>query len=110
MLDNMEQGISMIDADFNVIAFNRRFLELYDVPPDAFRRGDNFRDLFRYRARRGDYGPGDVEALVQKRFAAFLDNVRLRTMEQIVGSNRDLGDHPPAARRRRVCLVIHGHN
>ena len=66
-LENMDQGITMVDAHLDVIAFNRRFIELLDLPADRFRLGFNMEQAFRFNAARGEYGPGDVEALVRER-------------------------------------------
>ena len=90
VLESMEDGVSIMDSAFNVTAFNHRFLDLYDMPAEAFRPGANFLDFFRYRARRGDYGPGEVEAMVEQRYATFLKTVSLSTIEQISNSGRIL--------------------
>ncbi len=68
-LDAMDQGISVFDADLNVVAFNRRFLELLGFPADAFKPGDSFETFIRYNAERGEYGPGDVEDQVLSRIS-----------------------------------------
>jgi PAS domain-containing protein len=61
ILENMDEGISMVDADLNAVAFNRRFLELLEFPMDRFRPGDSFESFVRYNAERGEYGDGDIE-------------------------------------------------
>jgi len=66
-LEYMDQGISMVDADLNVVLFNSRFLELLDFPSDQFRHGDPFEKFIRFNAERGEYGPGDIDQLVQDR-------------------------------------------
>jgi PAS domain-containing protein len=38
-MENMSQGITMIDSDLNVLAFNQKFLELMDFPTDVFVKG-----------------------------------------------------------------------
>lgn len=68
-LDAMEQGISVVDADLNVVVFNRRFLDILGLPMDRFQPGDPFEKFVRYNAERGDYGPGTVEEQVQSRLA-----------------------------------------
>ena len=65
-LENMGQGISMFDADLNLIVCNRKYLELLDLPPGHFNPGDTIEKLFRYKAERGEYGPGDVEEQVRE--------------------------------------------
>ena len=66
-LENMGQGISMVDADLRVIAFNQVFLQLLDFPPDKFKLGYHMSEAFRFNAERGEYGPGDVEQQVHER-------------------------------------------
>lgn len=68
-LENMDQGISMVDSELNVIAFNQRFLELLDFPKSEFKTGFHMSQAFRYNAKRGEYGPGDIEAQVEERLA-----------------------------------------
>jgi PAS domain S-box-containing protein len=67
ILENMDQGISMVDKDLNVIAFNQKFLALLEFPPDKFQLGYHMSEAFRYNAERGEYGPGDVDQLVEER-------------------------------------------
>jgi PAS domain S-box-containing protein len=67
ILENMDQGISMVDKDLNVIAFNQKFLALFEFPPDKFQFGFHMSEAFRYNAKRGEYGPGDVDQLVEER-------------------------------------------
>lgn len=66
-LENMAQGISVVDGELRLLAWNRRFLDLLDFPQELFREGATLDDLFRYNARRGEYGPGDPEELVRTR-------------------------------------------
>jgi C4-dicarboxylate-specific signal transduction histidine kinase len=66
-LENIDQGITMVDANLNVIAFNQRFLELLDLPADRFRIGFSMEEAFRFNAARGEYGPGDAETQVRER-------------------------------------------
>jgi diguanylate cyclase (GGDEF)-like protein/PAS domain S-box-containing protein len=64
---NMSDGISMVDANLNLLAFNQRFTELQKFQPDKFQPGDSFESFIRYNAERGEYGPGDVEEQVRVR-------------------------------------------
>lgn|GEM_PF-6942642 len=68
-LNNIDQGISHVDRDLNVVSFNRRFLEILNLPADAFAPGDPFERFVRYKANCGEYGPGDVEQQVADRMA-----------------------------------------
>jgi PAS domain S-box-containing protein len=66
-LENMGQGITLVDRDLNTVALNRKFLELQEFPEERFGRGFAIEDAFRYIAERGEYGPGDVEEQVRER-------------------------------------------
>jgi PAS domain S-box-containing protein len=68
-LENMEQGISMFDAELNAVALNRKYFELLDFPEDEFGVGDSLEKFFRFNAARGEYGPGDADAQVAKQIA-----------------------------------------
>ena len=66
-LENMEQGISMVDPDLNVVMFNKKFLEFFQFPEDQFKRGFPMEQAFRLNAERGEYGVGDIEQQIQER-------------------------------------------
>jgi PAS domain S-box-containing protein len=66
-LENIDQGITMVDANLHTIALNRKFLELLDLPPERFARGFHMEQAFRFNAERGEYGPGDVDEQVRSR-------------------------------------------
>ncbi|MET0532737.1 MAG: PAS domain-containing hybrid sensor histidine kinase/response regulator [Steroidobacter sp.] len=69
MMENMPQGISVVDADMRLVAWNRRYVELFQYPPEMVRTGRPIADLIRYNAARGWCGPGDPERHVEKRLA-----------------------------------------
>ncbi len=66
-LENMGQGITLVDKDLRAIALNQKFLELMQFPPEQFKRGFTMEQAFRYNAERGEYGPGDIEEQVRVR-------------------------------------------
>jgi PAS domain S-box-containing protein len=68
-VQNMPMGVSVMDADLNIIAFNDRFLDLLDFPKDRFTFGDPLEKFFRYNAERHEYGDGDRETQVRDRVA-----------------------------------------
>jgi two-component system cell cycle sensor histidine kinase PleC len=64
--ENMSQAIVVYDGDLRLTAFNHRYVELCDYPPGFLRLGMSYEEVARFRAERGDYGPGDVEEQVRK--------------------------------------------
>jgi PAS domain-containing protein len=65
--DHMDQGISIVDDEQRLVGSNRRFRELLALPEALCQPGVAAEAVFRFNAQRGDYGPGEVERLVQER-------------------------------------------
>jgi PAS domain S-box-containing protein len=66
-LENISQGVSVVDAQMRLVAWNRRYQELFGYPEGMLYVGRPVSDLIRWNAERGEMGPGDVEAQVQRR-------------------------------------------
>jgi PAS domain S-box-containing protein len=68
-LENISQGISVVDAELRLVAWNRRYLEMFGYPDGMVYVGRGVADLMRWNAERGEMGSGDIEAMVEKRLA-----------------------------------------
>ncbi|MFO0334353.1 MAG: NahK/ErcS family hybrid sensor histidine kinase/response regulator [Pseudomonadota bacterium] len=68
-LENVDQGISVVDAELRLVAWNRRYLELFRLPSDEVRIGRPIEEILRYNAARGELGAGDPEEQIAKRLA-----------------------------------------
>ncbi|WP_394561137.1 NahK/ErcS family hybrid sensor histidine kinase/response regulator [Aquipseudomonas alcaligenes] len=66
-IENITQGISVVDQNLRLVAWNRRYLELFEYPEGLIGVGRPIADIIRYNAERGLCGPGDVEEHVTKR-------------------------------------------
>ena len=66
-LENIAQGICVVDAEMRLAAWNRRYLEIFDYPDGLVYVGRPVADLIRFNAERGECGPGDVDDHVAKR-------------------------------------------
>jgi two-component system cell cycle sensor histidine kinase PleC len=69
LVEKLPFGVSIVDANLRMIAYNDRFLELLGFPREHFNRGDPFEKFVRFNVERGEYGPGDVETMVRERVA-----------------------------------------
>lgn len=65
-LDQLDQGFTVFDADLRLVAWNRTFLRLLGFPEEMGYVGAPFESFIRYNAYRGEYGPGDPEALIAR--------------------------------------------
>jgi len=52
-VENIEQGISVVDADMRLVAWNKRYIELLDYPSDLVCVGKPIAELIQYNAERG---------------------------------------------------------
>lgn len=66
-LENLAQGISVVDAELRLVAWNKRYLDLFDYPEGMVKPGQSIATLIRYNAERGECGPGNIDELVSKR-------------------------------------------
>ena len=66
-MDNLDQGISVVDKDLRIVAWNKTYLSLYPYPEGMLTVGLPVEELIRFNAERGECGVGDIEELVSKR-------------------------------------------
>ncbi|WP_148253499.1 hybrid sensor histidine kinase/response regulator [Aidingimonas lacisalsi] len=71
-IENINQGISVVDQNLRLVVWNQRYLELFRFPDHLIRVGAPIDKIFRYNAHNGEYGPGDPEEHVD----LLIDNIR----------------------------------
>jgi signal transduction histidine kinase len=73
-LENIGEGLSVFDRRGRLIAWNSRFCELLELPPDL-PVGAPLRDILMLQAVRGDFGRDDPSGEVAKRLEWFYRDV-----------------------------------
>ncbi|MGL4354868.1 MAG: hybrid sensor histidine kinase/response regulator [Aeromonas popoffii] len=71
-IEHMGQGISVVDRELKLVAWNRRYIDLFHYPPGLIQAGRSIEEIIRYNAEQGLCGPGDIEAHVARRVAFML--------------------------------------
>ncbi|WP_420413361.1 PAS-domain containing protein [Roseibium sp.] len=66
-LDHINQGFTVFDSDLRLVAWNRGLYDMLDMPSSIVRRGSHLEEFIRVNAERGEYGPGDIEAKIERR-------------------------------------------
>ncbi|TRW48287.1 response regulator [Aliidiomarina halalkaliphila] len=68
-VENIPQGISVIDEDLRLVAWNSRYLEIFNYPEGFIRAGMPVIELLRYNAERGLFGQpdSDIQEEIEKR-------------------------------------------
>ncbi|WP_414475800.1 NahK/ErcS family hybrid sensor histidine kinase/response regulator [Microvirga sp. M2] len=74
-LNYAKQGITVIDRDLRLLAWNQAFIDLYDMPPNFVQVGIGMERIVRYNAARGSYGPGKIDEQVAARLHSFQHDV-----------------------------------
>lgn len=69
-IEHVTQGISVVDQQLRLVAWNRRYLEMFKYPEGLICVGRPIEEIFRYNALQGEYGDGDIEALVTQRMGS----------------------------------------
>jgi len=69
-LDNIDQGVSVVDEDLRLIAWNARYIELFDLPSGFVHVGQPVAAVYRLNAERGEVEPADMEVWVDRRLDA----------------------------------------
>ena len=70
--ENVATGISVVNKELELSAWNKSYEKMFDLPPDYLHIGMPISKVVRYNAVRGMLGHGDVESLVQKRMDLLL--------------------------------------
>ncbi|MEQ8397807.1 PAS-domain containing protein [Thalassobaculum sp.] len=78
-LDNMKQGIAVFDAAANLVLFNNQYLMVNHYPQELVDNSIAYREFATFAARRGDFGPGEPEAIVNSQVAAIEELLRTRS-------------------------------
>src|SRR6202034_2916237 len=68
-LDNMRQGLCMFDRDKRLIVSNRRYAEMYDIPPDQLKPGMKLDEILRQRLDAGNAPVEGMNVFVDKRLS-----------------------------------------
>ncbi|PWF23300.1 PAS domain-containing hybrid sensor histidine kinase/response regulator [Corticimicrobacter populi] len=72
-LENIDQGVSVVDSEMRLMAWNQRYQQLFNYPAGMLYVGRSVADLIRYNVTSGKIGEGrpdlDMEQEVNKRIA-----------------------------------------
>ena len=66
-LENLSHGLSVVDKDLNLVAWNKRYSEMFNYPEGFLQVGQPIEEIIRYNAERGECGPGEIDRHVDKR-------------------------------------------
>jgi len=68
-LENINVGVSVVDKDLYLVAWNKRYLEIFEYPEGFIYAGRFVGDILRYNAGKGYFGHNNIDYQVEKRLA-----------------------------------------
>lgn len=71
VLNTLGGGVIIFDSELRIVTSNALAQELLDMPAEQMKPGRLWADSVRFAAERGDYGPGDPEALTEQLMQKF---------------------------------------
>ncbi|MDC0603571.1 PAS-domain containing protein, partial [Aliiglaciecola sp.] len=92
-VEHIQQGISVVDPDLKLIAWNQRYIELFDYPEGFIQAGLPMEELLKFNAQRGLFGDSpDIQAQIDKRIhyirsGSHYKYVRRQTSGQMIELN-----------------------
>jgi class 3 adenylate cyclase/transcriptional regulator with PAS, ATPase and Fis domain len=78
-LDTLSFGFAIFDRNLKLVANNKAFRTLRGYPAALCKPGTELIEFYRFNAKRGDYGPGDVETQAGER----LTRIRARQPHEL---------------------------
>jgi len=83
-LENITQGVSVVDGSQRLIGWNSRYVELMNYPDGMVHVGESVAELIRYNAEQGRFGDRDVEQEVNKRLKFMREGSEYRSQSNFV--------------------------
>ena len=94
-LSNMSQGLCLFDSENRLKVVNRRFCEIYELPPDLVRPGLTFREVLELRIAAGAHEGKSVSDLMAEQ-TAFVSQRKSGVYHQELSGGRVVAiDHQP---------------
>jgi|GEM_PF-3440477 len=106
-LDNMLGAFLILDENLNVEACSPHFHEIYDLPDGLAGIGAPLAGIVRYRAARGDYGPGDGDELARARLEGYVADHPGHTIDTVGDTGRVFEVFRSPMKGGRVAVISH---
>jgi Na+/proline symporter/signal transduction histidine kinase len=81
-IENASEGISIVDDELRLVAWNKKYLDLFDYPSNLIYIGSPISSLIRHNIQRGLCGSGDIESQMNRRLDFLLQGSPHRSERQ----------------------------
>jgi PAS domain S-box-containing protein len=116
-VNNMAQGLIMLDSKANVLVVNSQYREMYGLSPDASKPGCSLKDIVKHRAKIGLFS-GNVDEYVAKILTRIVerkpsineielaDGRIVRVSERAMAGGGWVATHEDCTEQRRVQRIL----
>ena len=66
-IENIDQGVALVDADMNLVAWNTRYQEMFELPDDLASVGTPIADLIRFNLEQGGAPQQEIDDQIARR-------------------------------------------
>ncbi|NRA55236.1 MAG: PAS-domain containing protein [Gammaproteobacteria bacterium] len=82
-IENVTDGISVIDRDLNLVAWNQQYLDVFNYPKDLIYIGCPISQLISYNLKQRKHFIGDIDGQVAKRLQYLRDGNRISSVRKL---------------------------
>ena len=80
--ESISSAISVVNADLNIVAWNKRYEQMFNYPTGLLRVGRPVAELVKFNAERGLLGAGDIEQQIHIRLSHLMSGKAYRVVRQ----------------------------
>lgn len=102
-LDNINQGICVLDENLKLTNWNKAFLGVMNIPADMLEQGLRFEAILEYCARRGDFGEGEISSLISERILNYV--VLKKTVRESIAETEQVVEVTSSAMPEGGCVI-----
>jgi len=84
-IESIDQGVALVDAEMNLVAWNSRYQEMFDLPDELVAVGTPIAELIRYNLSRTSLSEDEIEQQVGRR----IDHMRAGREHRIESEQHD---------------------
>ncbi|TKB44714.1 hybrid sensor histidine kinase/response regulator [Thalassotalea mangrovi] len=77
-IQNVNQGIAVVDKELRLVAWNRRYIEMFDYPEEQIYVGRPVEEVIRFNANRGFFGDSPKQQEIEKRITYLRQGIPYR--------------------------------
>ncbi|RIV83951.1 PAS domain-containing hybrid sensor histidine kinase/response regulator [Aurantiacibacter zhengii] len=77
-IENIDQGVALVDRDMNLVAWNSRYQDMFGLPDDLVMPGTPIAQLIRFNLAESGVAPEEIERQVARRIGYMKEGTRHR--------------------------------